>query len=700
MYDRFSNIIKKPFVAVFFSLVLFSFTVGAWATEISKVMVNPAVVPLGAGAKVDVEIESFAEEVSDASLDLDLYRGDSFLGTQHKANLQINTVTSNGPGVTVVTFNLAPHDLSQTGNYRVVARLSGYEVVSYGDYDYYDPSPGPVPANGPTLFQSTKIAYFSVKGKAISLSTSELHLQAASGGFAEGVFRILSGEGPFSLVSERGGAFSDTRPNVGDTITYRYQIPASAKPGDVIQDRIIIRGADGVETSLSVTITVSGGENPQNPDHPGGEGDVEKAALTPPQKSVGGAIDTFCPTGAAESRLQQDCNLLTQAAADPDTAGEATRALAAITADQARIPVSAAHAVLGGQGRNVGIRLAALRGGATGVSVRGLALSIDGKSLPVGALVEALGADLRHDTGGSAGSDSIFDTGRLGVFLNGAISGGDKDRTENEAGFGFDVISLTLGMDYRFTQSTVAGIALGYSRNDSDLDDNGGYLDTTGYSLSLYGSWFNEAGYYLDAILAYGWSDYDQMRAIRYRLGDVYVDQEAHADYDGNQWSVALGGGRAWALKEWTITASGRLEYIHARVDAFDERMSRPDTNGGGWAVHVSEQEADSFTSQLGVDLSRAVSTDWGVLMPSVSLEWLHEFKDNPGGVSGHFLQDTSRTLFFLPTDEYDSDYFNLGLGVSAQFAGGISGFLRYRQLLGYQHLSAWTIHAGVRLEF
>ncbi len=685
---------------VFLSLLLLGAgSVAVQATEISRVTVSPEVVALGQSAQVDVRIESFADEVTDAELSLDLYRGDNFIGTQHKAGLQINTLTSNGPGVTLVSFQLSSQDLSETGDYKVIARLSGHEVVSL--IDSYS-EPGPLPSNGPssdgpTLFQSTKIAYFSVKGTAISLSTTELKLQGKSGEEIEGQFRILSGEPPFRLISENGGTFSDASPDVGQTVFYRYKVPADAMGGTTIYDRIIIRAADGVETSLGVTISVNGKEEPQNPDE---EGPVEKVALTPPQKSVGGAIDVFCSAGSAQAQLQKDCALLTQAASNPETAGAAAKALASITADQARIPVSAANTVVSGQRRNVGIRLAALRGGAVGVSVRGLALSIDGKSLPAGALAESLVSELRNDYGGSAGSDSIFDTGRLGIFINGSVSGGDKDRTESEAGFQFDVLSLTMGADYRFSENLVAGLALGYSSNDTDLDDNGGYLDTKGYSLSLYGSWFNDAGYYVDAIITQGWSDYDQMRVIRYQLGDVSVNQEAKADYDGNQWSAAFGGGRVWALKEWSFTLSARMEYIHAKVDAFDEHMSHPDADGGGWAVHVGKQKADSFTGQLGMEISKALSTHWGVLVPEFSLEWLHEFKDNPGGVSGHFLQDTSRTLFFLPTDDYDSDYFNIGLGVSAQFAGGIAGFLRYRQLLGYQDLSAWTIHAGLRLEF
>lgn len=703
----------KSFLTGFIWLFLGGFVTAVQATVISEVVVDPAVVTLGQGAKAEVYIQSTADEVSDAVFDLELYRGTVRLATWHRTDLTIAGGNANDPGITRVAVSLTPAQLTEPGSYHLVARLTGIDIYQNTDSGQGGgsppPQPGPVPQEGQSTgggssatsnssvpFDSSRTTYFTVKGQAIALSVSRLGLEGGAGDVAQGEFQVVAGEAPFHLTSQQGATFSNADPGLNESVVYRFQIPVEAQPGDTYQDQVIVRGADGVEASLPVEISVKGGDA----ENPGDEGVVEDVALTPPQKSVGGAIDTLCASGSAQPRLQQDCTRLTRAASNPDTAGEAALALAAITADQARVPVTMAHNVLTDQSRNLGIRLAALRGGAIGVSVRGLALSIDGKTLPVGVLAQALSEQLSQDVGGSAGSDDLFESERWGFFVNGSISGGDKSRTENEAGFDFDVVSLTLGMDYRFSPRLVAGAALGYSRNDTDLDDNGGYLDTTGYNLSLYGSWFDESGLYLEGILTKGWSDYDQMRVIQYRLEGVSVDQQAKAGYDGDQWSAALGGGRVWSLEAWSLTASARVEYIHARVDAFDERMSRPDAEGGGWAVHVAKQKADSLTSQLGLELSRALSVSWGVVMPTLSLEWLHEFKDNPGGVSGHFLQDNSRTLFFLPTDDYDSDYFSLGLGASVQLAGGLSGFVHYRQLLGYQDLDAWSLQAGLRVAF
>ncbi len=664
-------------------LMLFGLAGKGLATTITEVQV-PGTVGPNDPVDVQVTVQSTADAVEDAELTVELYKSGSLISSRSQS-VQINPHGDNGPGITHLSMSLNPDDYQEEGTYMVKAILTGTDVN--GSYMYDPPTR--------TNFETARVAYFNVTGVPITVSPKDLTLSGKAGETATTTFVITSGKGPFSLVSandEGRGSFSNDNPGIGETVTYGFRIPSSATDQDSFTDFITITAADGTQVTIRADITVSGG------------GDIGEAlddiAQTPPQKAVADTIAVVCPSGAAEPRLQEDCNQLLDAAmGDEESTKAAARALAQVTADQASAPVDAAHTSIYGQSRNVGTRLAALRGGAMGVSLRGLAMSINGKTLPVGRMAQALLDELAGAKGGAAGSDSIFDTTRLGVFVNGSFSGGSKDRTDNEAGFDFDAVSLTLGLDYRFKDNLVGGIALGYDSNDTDLENDGGYLDIRGYSLSLYGSWFQPSGLYLDGLVTWGWNDYDQGRAIRYQLGNVNVDQMAKASFDGTQWSASIGGGYSMNKGAWSYGPTARLEYIHASVDSFDERMSRPNAPGGGWAVHVDDQEMDSFTSQIGAEVSYVMSQSWGVLIPTASIEWVHEFKDNPGDVRGYFLQDTSRTWFSLPTDDYDNDYFLIGLGASAQFANGISGFIQYRQLFGYSDLDVWSLNLGVRME-
>jgi outer membrane autotransporter protein len=556
------------------------------------------------------------------------------------------------------------------------------------------------PTSGQPVIIPVTVTVTEPAQEPIVVSPPSLSLQGAAGESPTATFTITSGIAPFQLASadaEGRGSFSNAMPGLNETVTYSYRLPGSLPPDpQPITDTITVTGSDGSVSTVIATITpiVDDGGSPI-------EGLLQDLAPTEAAREAAAVIEVVCPSGTAEARLQEDCNAVVGAAlGSGGTAEEAAVALGQITTDQASSSVDASQVRMRGQINNIGSRINALRGGAVGLSTRGLALNLDGQSVPVGQITDAMLRDLQRSNGGAASSDGPLDFGRLGVFINGSIASGDRDETTNSAGYDIDTVSVTLGADYRFTDSFVAGAAVGYTSGDTDIDSNGGNLDSDGYNFSLYGTYFQDSGLYVDGVLTYGSSDYDQRRNIRYTLGSTVIDQEARASFDGSEWSASIGGGYQMSRGALTFGPTARIEYIKTDVDGYDETMSNPTGNGGGWATHINSQDLKSFTSKLGGEVSYAVSTSWGVLLPSAQVEWVHEFEDNAGNVSGFYLQDTSQTAFSLATDDLDQNYYNLTLGVSAQFAEGRTGYISFRKLFGYDDLDVHSVNAGLRMEF
>jgi outer membrane autotransporter protein len=560
-----------------------------------------------------------------------------------------------------------------------------------------------IPALGESVTLPVSITAVVPDTTVPQVQPTTLQISGAAGESATGSFTIIGGSGPFTVTvanTERGEVDNPT-PDLGDTVTYSFRIPSTATDQQQFTDSITVTGANGLQTVIPVTITasVSDGAPPQS--------EIDEAmqaiANTQPQSATAAVISEVCPQGIVEPRLQQDCDTVIAAALEPDGSTvqqEASVSLAQVTSDQASAPVNASQTSIQAQGRNIASRITALRMGATGFSSNRLTVNLNGESVPASALAQELWGKLLAANGGAAGSDQALELGRLGVFINGSISLGDKDRTDNVEGFDFTTKGITIGADYRFTDRLVAGLAAGYVTTDTDLDSNGGDLDTDGYSLSLYGTFYRDEGLYLDGILTYGRNDYDQRRRIIYNIDEVSVNQTAKSSFDGHQWSAALGGGYSFNRGALNFGPTLRLEYVKADVDGYQERMSDPEADGGGWAARIGDQEAKSFTSQLGGEVSYAMSQSWGVLIPQAHFEWVHEFKDGDEVVTGFFVQDPSQTTFALDTDSPDSNYFNLRLGVSAQFAKGRSGYFYYRKLLGYDNIDVNAFSAGLRLEF
>ena len=63
-------------------------------------------------------------------------------------------------------------------------------------------------------------------------------------------------------------------------------------------------------------------------------------------------------------------------------------------------------------------------------------------------------------------------------------------------------------------------------------------------------------------------------------------------------------------------------------------------------------------------------------------------------------LADPLQQVFTVATDEPDRNYYNVGLGLAAQFARGRSAFISYETVLGRTAVANNAVTAGLRFEF
>ena len=103
--------------------------------------------------------------------------------------------------------------------------------------------------------------------------------------------------------------------------------------------------------------------------------------------------------------------------------------------------------------------MSAIRRGATGFSLAGLHFDVPGEARRRVSLADMMGSvDSAGEAAGSSG-ESWF-AGRLGAFLSGSLGTGDADGSSEEAGYDVTLFSISAGLDYRITDSFVAGAAI------------------------------------------------------------------------------------------------------------------------------------------------------------------------------------------------------------------------------------------------
>jgi outer membrane autotransporter protein len=327
-------------------------------------------------------------------------------------------------------------------------------------------------------------------------------------------------------------------------------------------------------------------------------------------------------------------------------------------------------------------RLSALRGGASGISVAGLQFNT-----PTGKMSFA---DLAPGfTAGQEGGEPWY-MGRLSAFVSGTIGTGDTDGSDEEIGFDFDFYALTAGVDYRITDTAVLGLALNYASNDSDFDFNGGDMDTDSYGITLYGTASITEQIWIEGSAGYTRNDFDMSRNIVYAT----INRTAQGDTDGNEWNGSVGVGYDWYVDALSITPTAKLAILRSNVDGFAE------SGAGGLNLTVEDQDIDSLTSSLGVELSYAISTDFGVLVPGARAAWVHEFDDDSRVITLRYTADPANTALTVITDDPDRNYADAGLSLVAILPGGNSLYLDYATILAHDTANSHALTAGIRIEF
>ncbi len=477
-----------------------------------------------------------------------------------------------------------------------------------------------------------------------------------------------------AAVANADGAITYTSaPNFTGTDTFTYTI------------------TDGISTdSATVTVTVTRGKE-----------DVQKlledTTDDPNAKTIGRAIGGLCFDRTASANFLRDCDTLIEAASDGDP--NVGSALEQITPRSLGTATDTALTSAQSQMLGVRSRMISLRSGVMGINLDRLNIQRGGWTLS--------GQDLRYllASAGGGGTPSaeveMIDLGPFGVFASGTINFGTRDETENQAGFKFNTLDVMLGVDYRFSDQLILGAALSYTAIDTDIDNYGGYLDTRGYGLTLYGTYYPSERIYVEGMINYGRNDYDQRRNVAYQLRETEVNQGFDSSYNGQQFFAELGAGYEFTRGNLTFGPDVRLSYLDVSVDNFQERAANNDP-GSAWAMAIDEQNLQSLVLSLSGRASYLIDQPWGILQPQVEFSWLHEFDDNNRTVSGRFVEGAlvPDNRFQLLADPIDRNYFRLGLGLLARFNKGPSALIQYRTLFDYANLEQHSISAQLRWEF
>jgi uncharacterized protein with beta-barrel porin domain len=212
-----------------------------------------------------------------------------------------------------------------------------------------------------------------------------------------------------------------------------------------------------------------------------------------------------------------------------------------------------------------------------------------------------------------------------------------------------------IGIDRSFMDNSLRlGLAQGFSWGRILSKDSCGRTAITSYQTGLYGEYEGKNHpYILDAVLTYGYNDYDSSRSIN--VGSI--NRTASSDYSGQQFSSYLEGGYKLKNKNFDITPLLAINYTHLHIAGYTE------TGADSLNLSVDAQNYDTLQLGTGFRISCAFETENILFTPELHFRYFYDV-----------INDRQQTL--------------------AAFAGGGTSF----QTTGYRPAPS-SFDLGVRFE-
>jgi subtilase-type serine protease len=272
-------------------------------------------------------------------------------------------------------------------------------------------------------------------------------------------------------------------------------------------------------------------------------------------------------------------------------------------------------------------------------------------------------------------------------YAKGFGTWGDRDKSDDIAGYNYDAYGIVAGMDKLVSENTLFGFSIGGSKANVDYSQRGTSADIDSLLLSLYGSYFKD-DWHVGLALGYGHNWYDSQRGIHFDS----IDCEAESEHQGNSYSAAIELGNNFGGTDMLLEPVVGVGYTSVNERGYTEE------GADSLNLKVDSETLDGIYSKLGLRLAKEYRSEqnpdvrW---VPKANAFWIHDFADSVK-LDSSFVGGGSFTTEGL---EPLSDVFNLGAGLNVLFGKDTRLFVDY----GWQtagNFNSNTVQAGVQWSF
>ena len=237
-------------------------------------------------------------------------------------------------------------------------------------------------------------------------------------------------------------------------------------------------------------------------------------------------------------------------------------------------------------------------------------------------------------------------------------------------GIEHDYNTIEVGFDKVISNNLMLGVSFDYTKGDTDLQV--GTSDNNTYTFGLYGSYFNDSGCFLDAMLKVGRIDAD------YDLNNGISEK---GDYMLTGTIIGIETGHRWDIQNYFIEPQVQLTYSYLRPESYTTNIRT-----------VKFDDMKSLIARVGVMGGMKFAEDRGAAY--VKASYNHDFL---GDVEGTFTDGTFRRTM---DDELDDNWGEVSLGASYQVTDSINTFVDVGTGFGGDIDQKWRVNLGARYVF
>jgi len=255
----------------------------------------------------------------------------------------------------------------------------------------------------------------------------------------------------------------------------------------------------------------------------------------------------------------------------------------------------------------------------------------------------------------------------------------ENDSALDAPAFDFDTYGVLAGTDCRFSETFIAGLAVGCEYGSADIHDNGGDIDIYDIRLTAFGEKTLGKRGFINGGAQIGFGEYDATRRSAYG--------ESTGDTLGwNAGVFADAGIRLEILKSFSATPYIGFSYAHAGVGSFEE--------SDGNALNIDSFSGDSLRTRVGFSIDWETAIAETPLHFGLDFAYAHDFLGDEVDIDYSLdNQNFTATTAMMPEDVFSvSPTASVALTDSSSiyatytFSAGTDSSTAHRANLGYRY--------------